>query len=757
MAKRNKSKMLEAKISGVDEPLLNPYDDCLDRANFAKRIFTLIDKTPLDTHLRVGIFGDWGSGKTTAMNFVKYYCCEKGHPVAAFHPWQFHSREDAWKGLITSLDKGLSAWSDAPIGNFKRKRIVKAVSTKARDLAEIADSKIGKAIAKLILSPLENLLEETKANVSRDLKQMLGDKRLYVFVDDLDRAEPEIVYDMLMLLNEIFDISQCIFIIGLDTKTVSEVLKNKLGYMKSKDFLDKIINWPFELPIPLSISWDILLEKELRKTTPDIIKSAIIPILSILPKNPRKFKHYLRYMNSLHRGFLNRFGKEELDWKMLYLAQLVRMEFPDIFKELIITDEIVNDIASGVLWDKTKDIARNAGGTAKKEEAPEWQEKMLEKIKNIGDIDKDRFFHIYKALRESGGLTTPERVRNHLLVLEVPELMTWKEYRKFKDKLISCDDRNIISKLKRFVSNNKKGNDIERVREFMKMLLRDREEIWGNLIDLHSQDEMKVKLEDVSKIMRICNLLIDIDEIFVGANPVMDKATFEEWFDFLSKWAHFKEHKNLSYSEIRDDEKNLLLKIVNKNLHRASDIAEWLRVKFRGADPAGQFKVLADVKKEINEILWKRLTRDILARLEKTEGIKNFWPRESFVAEKRLLCKDGTLFHTSETYVTLNALAIKAKNNLIIQNNFVEVLRMLFYGTTDYMNWIEPGDVKKLIEKKDFFEIIWNGATFKPLNRRLVGSLEEYIKKLCSVGFEDKYFVRPDWWVALIADKGPDS
>lgn len=758
MPNYNGKKSLKIKITGVDEPLVNPSDDCLDRDSFAKRIFTLIDKTPLDTHLRVGIFGDWGSGKTTAMNFIKYYCHKKEHPIATFHPWQFHSREDAWKGLITSLDKGLSTLGKTPIGNFKRKRIVKAVSAKVRDLAEIADSKIGKTIAKLILAPLENSLEETKANVTRDLKELLGDKRLYVFVDDLDRAEPEIVYDMLMLFNEIFDISQCIFIIGLDTETVSEVLRNKLGYMKSKDFLDKIINWPFELPIPSSFNWDVLLEKELRKSAPNVVKEAIISVLPVLPKNPRKFKHYLRYMNSLHKGFLYRFGKEELDWKMLYFAQLLRIEFPDIFRELMATNEIIDDIATGILRDKTRDIVRSTMGANKKEEISEWQEKISIKIKKFKDIDEVRFFEIYKPLRECGGYTTSERVRNHLLVIEVPELMTWKEYGKFKGKLASLDDRNIINKLKKFIADNRKGNNVERIREFMKMLLRDREQIWCNLIDLHSQSEMKIKLEDVSKIMRICNLLMDIDEIFIGFNPIVDKSTFEEWFDLLSKWAHFKEHKNLSYSLLREEEKRLLLKIVNKNLHRASDVAEWLLVKFsREADPAGKFKALSDVKKEIYEALWKKLTEDLLLRFEKVNGIKELWPGEFFVTEKNLLFKGGTFFHNEDIYAKLNNLADSAKDNVEIQNNFVEALRMLFYYAKDNMGWIEPGDAQKLIQKKEFFDIIWNGATRKPLNLRLVGTLEGYIKILSSIGIEDKYFIRPDWWIALIADNGADA
>ena len=523
--KTKKSQTIE-QISGVDDPLCDPSDDCLDRSKFSERIFTLIDTTPLDTHLRIGILGDWGSGKTTAMNFIKRCCSEKGHPVAVFHPWQFHSREEAWKGFVASLDKGLASWKNLPIGNFKRKRAIKDISGKARQLAEIADTKIGKAIGELILAPLENLLEETKRNVTKDLKRILDDKRFYVFIDDLDRAEPEIVYDMLMLLNEIFDISQCVYIIGLDTKTVSEVLRNKLGYINPKDFIDKIINWPFELPIPSSFDWEALLEKELSSVASYVKKDAVCSILNILPKNPRRFKHYLRYLNSLHKGFLSRFGKDELDWKMLYLAQLLRMEFPDVFKEFMQDSKIIDDIASGRLWDEQKDVNRHAFGSDKKEEELEWKTKIEARLVKYGDINKERFIVIYESLRECGGFTVPERVKNHLLVIEVPELMTWSEYGEIKSRLIALDDAGVQNELRKFISESKKSKDIERVREFIKMLLREREQIWSSLIDLHSQDEMKALIGEVNKIMRLCDLLIDIDEIFAGNNSIFDKVTF---------------------------------------------------------------------------------------------------------------------------------------------------------------------------------------------------------------------------------------
>lgn len=747
MYKKKIKKIQIMPVTGVDDPLSNPIDDCLDRQNFAKRIFTLIDSTPLDTHLRVGILGDWGSGKTTAMNFIRHYCQAKGHPVAFFHPWQFHSREDAWKGFVASLDKGLGSWKKLPLGNFRRKKIIKDISGKARQIAEIADTKIGKAIGDLILSPLENLLEESKANVTKDLKDLLKEKRLYVFIDDLDRAEPEIVYDMLMLFNEIFDISQCVYIIGLDAKTVSQALKEKLGYVNPKDFLDKIINWPFELPSPSSYDWEALIDSELNSSAKDIVKDAIVSIAEILPRNPRKLKHYLRYLNSLHKAFLTRFGRDGLDWKVLYTAQLLRMEFPEIFKELILDDEIIEDIGTGRLTDE---ISGRISGADKKEVIPDWKKKVGAILNKYQSVDSIRFFKLYEYLRGCGGYINAGRMRNHLLVIEVPELLTWSEYRDIKAVLFDLDDSGIANHLKKLILNNRKTKEIESGREFIRMLLRDREEIWNKLIDMHVQNGMKPCLEEVDKIMRICNLLTDLDEIFNGHNPVFDKTVFNEWFGLLTKWAHFQ---NPPYESIRQAEKELLLKMVNKNLSRASEVSEWLRAQWRDFDVDGSQKALADLRKQIEDVLGKRLANDLLARFEKPDGIKELWPGDSFIAEKKILLKDGTFFHNEENYSKLRIIAEEAKSNIKVHENFVEALRLFFYYSTGHGEWVLAEDAKVLIKKSGFFGIIWFTAICRPLNRRFIGSMEEYIKPLELIVDDRKFFERPLWWKALITDK----
>jgi len=115
---------------GLDAPLENPEFDCLDRAIFAKRIFKVIEGTPKASNLTIGIFGSWGVGKTTTMNFLKFYCKEANNPVAWFNPWQFHNREDAWKGLVSSIDKGIATWQGKFIGSLKRQTAIKKLRRK---------------------------------------------------------------------------------------------------------------------------------------------------------------------------------------------------------------------------------------------------------------------------------------------------------------------------------------------------------------------------------------------------------------------------------------------------------------------------------------------------------------------------------------------------------------------------------------------------------------------------------------------------
>ena len=127
---------------------------------------------------------------------------------------------------------------------------------------------------------------------------------------------------------------------------------------------------------------------------------------------------------------------------------------------------------------------------------------------------------------------------------------------------------------------------------------------------------------------------------------------------------HFKEPQDL-YGPIRSAEQDLLLKMVNKNLFRVSEISEWLRGKLRDSDFMDSQRAFTGTRNKILEALNKSLAEDLLKRFKRQDGIKELWPSNSFVSEKRILLKDDSSFHTTEIHDRLKEFRGHALNYLV--------------------------------------------------------------------------------------------
>jgi hypothetical protein len=611
------------------------------------------------------------------------------------------------------------------------------------------DTQIGKIFAALILSPLEGVLEQTKEKVSEALRKNLKDKRLYIFIDDLDRAEPDIIYDSLMLLNEIFDLKRCIFIVALDKGVASKILQNKLNYNEAENFLEKIINWQFQLPEPSNYDWNQLLQKEISFLRKNINAEAVRAIFDYLPKNPRKLKHFLRYLGGLHKSFLNRFARDELDWKMLYMIQLLRLEFPKEFRQIICCDLTIQDLTAGYMKEK---IDEKAWRGQQQKQTHEWERKLNERLKSLKESKKNYFIKLYKGIRENTSMFNEQHFKNHLLVLENPELMTWKEYNNFKKKLKKASKQSAKFKLNKFIFDNYQLNKIEVIREFFKMLMRDRDRYLQVVADSDTQKEMKKGLSEVKQIMKISFLLTDINKIFDDNNSIFDINTAIEWFSLLSKWAYFD--KSTLYSSIRQQESKLCVKLAKKMSVKASDLLHALNQKMHFSNLFDKDKAFKKTYEKISDILKEAIVGDLVDSFKTIDGIKRVWPNDQYIEEKKLLFRDNKYFHNSKVYTRLARISKKAVHNHIIQKNFIEYTRYLFYSACKGSSWISQSEATKVISKINLLKIIWPAVVAQPLNRRLVGTLENYRDFLQNNILKGKYTLCiPQWWMLLAGNK----
>ena len=96
----------------ADKPLIDPQEDQLGYALFARHLaFSLTKMVPAEGFV-VAIYGPWGSGKTTLLNFLFHYFKEA--PVAEqpiivpFNPWWFSGHEKLAKHFFDQLQASLA-------------------------------------------------------------------------------------------------------------------------------------------------------------------------------------------------------------------------------------------------------------------------------------------------------------------------------------------------------------------------------------------------------------------------------------------------------------------------------------------------------------------------------------------------------------------------------------------------------------------------------------------------------------------------
>jgi predicted KAP-like P-loop ATPase len=98
----------EPNLSG-DRPLRWPAEDRLRIAPFARNLAEGLIRLGPTGGFVVALYGAWGSGKSTVLNFVQYYLqnehSEEDVLVVPFNPWWFSGQEDLTTRFLSSYSR----------------------------------------------------------------------------------------------------------------------------------------------------------------------------------------------------------------------------------------------------------------------------------------------------------------------------------------------------------------------------------------------------------------------------------------------------------------------------------------------------------------------------------------------------------------------------------------------------------------------------------------------------------------------------
>ncbi|GAB5401147.1 MAG: hypothetical protein Aureis2KO_27320 [Aureisphaera sp.] len=208
------------------------------------------------------LYGEWGSGKSTLMKYLEKEL--KGvFNTFFFEAWEFENDTNLCFSLLEFLTLKSEGASEQVIGD-----ILKLGGKLFRGLGRSLKLKVPLAPGgpELEIDP-SSFVEEFDADektfyqIKEDFKfQFRGwedmvtkDKKTkhnIVFIDDLDRCEPENVLNLLSALKLFFTYGKkTIFFCGIDKKAVEIAIKTKyFDYIKSTEYLEKIFDISFSMP-----------------------------------------------------------------------------------------------------------------------------------------------------------------------------------------------------------------------------------------------------------------------------------------------------------------------------------------------------------------------------------------------------------------------------------------------------------------------------------------------------------------------------
>jgi hypothetical protein len=288
----------------------------------------------------VGIFGGWGSGKTTLMQAIESRLNKENTIGVQFSAWRYEKEKHLIVPLLDTVREALVQWSDQrPTGWKDAKKTASTIGKVMASLIAGLSLKIGVPGSVELSFDANKALasgrlfgeEEKNAKVARSFyhasfralngafSQLVSINpkfRIIVFIDDLDRCLPEGTLEVLESMKLFFDLRGFVFVVGLDRSVVEWCIDNKYGtegsadneedrahyQIRGSDYIKKIFQVPFRLaPVGITQLTEFLNSLYAGDLLPneqiDEIRNRVEPHLRFLVTdtgiNPREIKRYI--------------------------------------------------------------------------------------------------------------------------------------------------------------------------------------------------------------------------------------------------------------------------------------------------------------------------------------------------------------------------------------------------------------------------------------------------------------------------------
>ncbi len=698
---------------GYDAAQVQRDDDDLDRWRFASDIAELVLATPADWSARIGIFGKWGEGKSTVLHFIESMLHEKGSVVLTFSPWAVQNWNDLWEEFGNHLSEALDE-AGIPFEHSWTKGL-KASSNwlQSSGVGEFAEGVAGlwgkDKLYNAAFGTLSRWLRYDGDQI-RAIREKLDDQRLVVLIDDLDRCAPELIPQLLLSLRELLDLPGFTFILAFDDEVVAESLTQKNpAWDRGADFLDKIFDFRFHLPVVTESQKEKLTARAMAKYCPFVPTDSTKKIEDLLPSNPRKLKSLIRSLAAL-KPQLARHDPDELNWVDIWLAQMLRLESPRLFERLLKDESLEKEV--GVLHRLKQ---RNAQNNLNNEDGNTGVKGLMNEVGVRGAELDARLIQLLEAARARASL----RFRYMCEIALRPDAVTWKEFRLFRE---GWEADKASSVMRDWISQHAKDRNVstdEVENELFEAIVGKRSELLQQAAGSNSVTEQDAYL------FRAGSLLEMLQQFFLEVNSV-SASRFEKVYGQFTQWIGFR--KNPGDLSQREREEQLILKLLSSATTALSgEILEVLLPDGWDFDIGdGTLEMRETLRTRCQAIVGPKAAKEAIEFMAREGGIRSLTEPGRFRAVKYCLLDHRSPIWTSTLRDELLGVIRKGKDDQVIYANvcdYIEILaRTLQSGGVD---GVASAQIKDLLKDEELVRCVWTTVTSKPIQYRMqIGFLQ---------------------------------
>ena len=356
----SKEELFRRGLILTDEIAIDPILDF----NLYRNAIVSIIKNSLPK-FTIGIFGEWGIGKTTLINSVDTALQTDGNLIRVrFEGWRYIQEQLPLVSLLKNIAYALP--DEKQFGVLKLKLVTSSINF-LKNTPEILTSVISKfaseedeisqemfdSFKKELNSKIQLIAELDKdtvyfdgfdeiKNEIKNLRLVNPSFRIIVFVDDLDKCSPKKVHEILEIIRVFQEVEGFIFILG-----ISDDMINKLGEMgtRGKNNGDHYIKNLIQIHISLP-KWsnqdivklvrDFIKKDMIHDKLKDVVDKNIELISLAIENNPREIK---RFLNNFIVGYEIFSGKKSFEAKELLVIQAIHLRWKKFYNILIKSDQ----------------------------------------------------------------------------------------------------------------------------------------------------------------------------------------------------------------------------------------------------------------------------------------------------------------------------------------------------------------------------------------------------------------------------------